>query len=111
MSQDKIVVDDRNSLSGFLEDEIGTPLRGTRSRKRPADVISFAVEVEGERKGLALGFGGFGDHGSANGYGRPIFIEYREGKLTLRVWADINQEDPTHTIDLSGALESNRKEG
>jgi hypothetical protein len=26
------------------------------------------------------------------------------------VWGDINQEDPTHTIDLKGALESNRIE-
>jgi hypothetical protein len=25
------------------------------------------------------------------------------------VWADINQEDPTHIIDLEGARESNRK--
>jgi hypothetical protein len=37
-----------------------------------------------------------------------IALELYEGKPMLRVWADINQEDPTHNIDLSGALETKR---
>ena len=41
----------------------------------------------------------------------PIYLEYYEGKWWLRVWADINQEDPTHSIDMSGALESRRNVG
>jgi hypothetical protein len=28
--------------------------------------------------------------------------------MRLVIWADINQQDPTHIIDLSGALESKR---
>jgi hypothetical protein len=40
----------------------------------------------------------------------PIYLELFEGKWWLRVWADINQEDPTHTIDMSGAFELARKE-
>lgn len=40
----------------------------------------------------------------------PIYLEYYEGKWWLRVWADINQEDPTHSIDMSGALHSARRE-
>ena len=43
--------------------------------------------------------------------GAVAYIEFYEGKYTLRVWADINQEDPTHSIDLSGAYESERLEG
>lgn len=39
----------------------------------------------------------------------PIFIENYEGKWILHVWADINQEDPTHSIDLSRAMERNRR--
>lgn len=39
-----------------------------------------------------------------------VYLEFFEGKWWLRVWSDINQEDPTHTIDMSGALETNRSE-
>jgi len=38
----------------------------------------------------------------------PIYLEFVEGKWWLRVWSDINKEDETHRIDMSGALESNR---
>jgi hypothetical protein len=31
------------------------------------------------------------------------FLEIRGGKPILRVWADINSDEPTHIIDLSGA--------
>jgi hypothetical protein len=42
---------------------------------------------------------------------RPIVvIEQVEGRLCCFVWADINQEDPTHTIELAGAKVSNRKD-
>ena len=37
-----------------------------------------------------------------------IMLEYYNGKWWLRVWADINQEDPTHKIDMSGAMQVNR---
>lgn len=35
--------------------------------------------------------------------GSPVFLELHEGKLRLIVGADINQEEPTHFIDLNGA--------
>jgi hypothetical protein len=38
----------------------------------------------------------------------PIFIEWYDGKPRVLIWADINDEEPTHIIDMSGALESNR---
>ena len=38
----------------------------------------------------------------ANG-GAPIFIEQCDGEIRVVVWADILQEDPTHTIKLNGA--------
>jgi hypothetical protein len=40
----------------------------------------------------------------------PIFIEWYDGKPRIIIWADINEEEPTHIIDMSGALESNRRE-
>jgi len=41
---------------------------------------------------------------------RPIVaLEIWEGEFRVIVWSDINEEDPTHIIDLSGAQTSNRK--
>ena len=61
-------------------------------------------------RGLEIGFTGYGDASTVPGYGAPIYIEVHQGRLMLHVWADINQEDPTHVIDLEGARESARKE-
>ena len=42
--------------------------------------------------------------------GSAIYLEFYEGKWWLRVWSDINNQDPTHSIDMSGALNEARKE-
>jgi hypothetical protein len=47
----------------------------------------------------------------AEEFGAVAYIEFYEGKYWLRVWADINTEEATHSIDLSGAYESERLEG
>jgi len=39
-----------------------------------------------------------------------VGFEVWEGELRCLVWADINQEDPTHLINLDGAKVTNRKE-
>ena len=59
--------------------------------------------------GIGVSVEGFGDAGSKNGFGEPIFIEFYKGKLTVRCYADINKEDPTHSIDMTGALEIKRE--
>lgn len=52
---------------------------------------------------------GYGDACASDGHGCPIVLDFDDdGHLCLWVWADINQEDPTHRIDLEGALESKR---
>lgn len=58
----------------------------------------------------AIGVPGCGEYNSPDGEGFPVLIEMREDGPYLIVWADINQENPTHVIPLAGALESNRKE-
>ena len=72
-------------------------------------------EVEGEGETLcqiALGKDGLTIHpegtGIYEGDFAPILLEFYERKVRLVVWGDINNEDPTHAIDLSSALESNR---
>ena len=39
----------------------------------------------------------------------PIFVEWYDGVPRIIIWADINDPDPTHVIDMSKALESNRR--
>ena len=51
---------------------------------------------------------GHGDCGTLAGHGWPVVIEYYKGDVRVIVWADINQEDPTHVISLASAKESNR---
>lgn len=59
---------------------------------------------------LVISVEGYGDSASVDGAGHPILLELYEGKLRLHVWADINKEDPTHTIELEGARESARED-
>lgn len=40
----------------------------------------------------------------------PIVIEWWDGAPRILIWSDINDQDPTHVIDMRNALESNRKE-
>lgn len=61
-----------------------------------------------ETHSMSIAIEGFGDHYSEDGCGTPVFLEEYEG-VKLSVWADINKDDPTHQIDLSGAKESERK--
>ena len=51
---------------------------------------------------------GLGDCSSEDGEGHPFTLANEDGVLKLIVFADINSEEPTHTIDLSGAMESAR---
>jgi len=72
---------------------------------------SVQVNVECSTHGtLLVSPKGFGDCCSLDGHGTPIGIEVWEGELRVIIWADINQEDPTHIIPLTGALESRRKD-
>jgi hypothetical protein len=73
-----------------LYDDNPTPL--------PVDIIHTDHGIELHPKGYEC----------ANG-GGPIFLEIYEGRLQLHVWADIKQEDPTHTIPLSEASEESEE--
>lgn len=51
---------------------------------------------------------GYGDCGSQDGHGFPIKIEYYDKSVSVLVWGDINQEDPTVKVKLDDARESCR---
>ena len=74
----------------------------------------FAIEIMPDDDGvngrvILIRPAGTGDYASADHCGFPVVVEIVDGKPLLFVWADINQEDSTHRIDLSGALESQRR--
>jgi hypothetical protein len=58
--------------------------------------------------GIALHFNGYSDYCSKDSIGTPIYIESFEGDLRAIIYADINQEDPTHIISLENSKNSNR---
>ena len=54
--------------------------------------------------GLSVSLRDYSTKTAADGFDDAVvFIEFNDGKPMLYVWSDINKEDPTHIIDLSGA--------
>ncbi len=67
------------------------------------------IKITASPHGVSICAEGHGDFGSAEGHGTPVFLELHRGRLRLLVWGDINREDPTHDLDLSGAREDRRQ--
>jgi hypothetical protein len=77
----------------------------------PSDeYLRIRMELEPGQLGIGIHADGYGVKTMHPGYGAIAFLEKYEGKLRLLVWADINQEDPTHTIELEGASEKHWKD-
>lgn len=78
----------------------------------PREPINVEVEMEEEHgmSWLLIRPEGYGDLVSDDGKGYPVALEMVDGKLRLVIWGDINNEDPTHVIDLEGAREDARRD-
>ena len=59
--------------------------------------------------GLYVRADGYSDYCSQDGEGEQVLIENRHGVPHVIIWADINDEDPTHIVSLAGAAESERR--
>lgn len=71
----------------------------------PKNSIS-EISVKVISEGVAIRHAGTGCY---DGDYPPIIIEWWDGVPRIVIWGDINDQDPTHVIDMSKALESNRK--
>jgi hypothetical protein len=72
------------------------------------DTIKVKCTIKGDG-GLSISLDNHSTKASVDGFDdAPVYIEFNDGKVILYVWSDINNEDPTHKIDLSGALTSRR---
>jgi hypothetical protein len=94
-----------NELRGNLPDarSLGTIMLNDTTDKPGASKVAIAVEKDN----LALTIHPEGT-GTWDGPFAPVLLERHEGCIRLVVWADIQQQEPTHIIDLADARESNR---
>jgi len=72
------------------------------------DHESGNVTIETSSSGISIRPHGTGTKTCEGG--SPIWIERQNGEIRIYVWADINQEDPTHVISLNNAKEEFYKE-
>jgi len=68
--------------------------------------ISTKINYNAPTLSMEVFVGGMGTQCTPND--APVYLECTDGKWELFVWSDINQEGPTHRIDMSGAFETNR---
>ena len=83
----------------------------TEQCDEPNDGPPLQVKLINKHGQLMIGFDGYGECGADVNTGTPVLIEVWDGKLRVIVFGDINEEDPTHVIELEAARESNRKDG
>ncbi len=76
--------------------------------KDTTTAATVRAKIEADEHGINIGFVGYGDHGSADCCGRPVFIEIHDGQLKIHVWTDIGQDDATHVLNLENARENRR---
>jgi hypothetical protein len=93
-----------------MQDEMIIPYELTDQCNQPNDKPKLPIKIFGNGGQLFIGFEGYGEQNADADNSTPVIIEVWDGKLRVIVFGDINNEDPTHTIELEGARESNRKE-
>jgi hypothetical protein len=71
------------------------------------DSVTGSINTNGDL-GVALYFDGFGDCCHQDNSGTPVYIEKYDGEVIVRIYGDINNEEPTHNISLEGARLENR---
>jgi len=63
--------------------------------------------IETNDLGIDIFFDGYGQHTMNPGFGSPVFIEADpHGNPLVYCWAEIDNEDHTHTINLQGARDN-----
>ena len=71
--------------------------------------LELRARPSGHDNMLLIGAKGYGEMTAMDGGGYPILVEFNQGEFKVMIWADINQEEPTHIISLEGAREDARE--
>lgn len=72
--------------------------------------IDVRVSIRNSGFGMEIRMPGYSDCCSQDSEGVPIYLEEYSGEMYLRIFSDINSEEPTHNISLNNARDSNRVE-
>ncbi len=72
------------------------------------DSIEGYIDMESDL-GIALHFEGYGDCCSDDDNGKPVYIEKFDNDVKVRVYSEINSEEPTHSISLENSRLDKRK--
>ena len=86
--------------------EIGTEIEFELRDMNTGGENTTPVKVHFGNDGITIQPAGTGVY---EGEFAPILIERYDGKVKAHLWSDINNEDPTHSVLMDGALESARK--
>ena len=86
-------------VSAVLTDQMGD-----------TDTLKTPAKINCRGGAIFVHIDGYGDSCSPDNQGFPIAIEIAEGVARVVIWADVNQEDPTHIIPLTNAKENLRIE-
>jgi hypothetical protein len=105
------------SLQGDMPDCVsddGCDAKASLVKEDTEDTGVTKLRVDLTADFVAVYVPGMGVCGMAPGFGFPVAVEYyddgEDAKWQMVVWADINREEYTHLIDLSGAAEALRWE-
>jgi hypothetical protein len=91
-------------------DEVRTLLLPLRDAYNPETYPPAGVKVEFEPQGISIAIEGYGESSAIPGHGRPILVEQLRGTIYVKVWSDINEEDPLYNINMACARESARRD-
>jgi len=95
-------------MSGRIMDISKIVLKDCLDESPTPKQVNVSVGIERDGLALLIKPERYGDYCSVEGEGTPILLELFDNELRLVIWADINQEEPTHIISLEGARELRR---
>ncbi len=67
------------------------------------------VKISPYADGIGINVEGYGDYSSQDGHGECLYVEHYAGELRVRVYRNINIEEPL-VISMKEAREINRKQ-
>lgn len=80
----------------------------THTLRDPVTGKQFEVKARAQGHCLELSVKGYSDYGSVPDDGALVLLDCFDGRLRVHVYDDINNPEPTHSIDLEGAREERR---
>lgn len=93
---------DQSNIARVVEHlECDIPFTLTDDSDENSESIDCRLSVESGT--LWVGLDGFTDYSCGDDKGLPLCLEQWKGEVNVRIYGDVNSEEPTHSISLEGA--------